>query len=85
MSTTITARELAKLLEVPPTTLYRWVQTGRITADRTLTNRLRFDPAAVRADYQRAGVDLPAPFADHIAGRPKPAEKSARREERGAA
>lgn len=68
MSTTITARELAKLLEVPPTTLYRWVQTGRITADRTLTNRLRFDPEAVRADYKRAGITLPALFSAHLAG-----------------
>lgn len=83
MSTTITARELAQLLKVPTTTLYRWVQTGLITADRTPTNRLRFNPETVRDDYKRANAALPAPFAAYLL---KPtAKKSARREERGAA
>jgi excisionase family DNA binding protein len=69
MSTTLlTARELAKLLGVLPKTLYTWVASGRVTAERSLTNRLRFNPEAVRADYERAGVALPALFSAHIAG-----------------
>ncbi len=86
MSTTITARELAELLKVPTTTLYRWVQTGLITAERTPTNRLRFNPETVRDDYKRANAALPATFAAYLL---KPTAKKAaaksRAEARGAA
>jgi excisionase family DNA binding protein len=80
MSTTLlTARELAKLLGVLPKTLYTWVASGRVTAERSLTNRLRFNPEAVRADYERAGVTLPAPFCERF-----PSAKTAAKSRRAA-
>ena len=59
----LSAQEMAVLLEVDRRTLYRWVDSGRLTAERTLTRQLVFRPERVRADYERAGATLPDTFA----------------------
>ena len=80
----LSAQELAPLLETDARTIYNWVSSGRLTAGRSLSNRLQFDPAKVAEDYKRAGVELPAPLAAYLAPKSKTAPK-ARAETRGAA
>lgn len=79
--THLSALELAGLLGVDRRTLYRWVESGRLTAGRTLTQQLIFDPAQVRQDYERAGAVLPPKFAAHL----KTTAAKPRAETRGAA
>ncbi len=55
------------LLEIDRRTLYRWVDSGRLTAGRTLTRQLVFNPEHVKADYERAGATLPDTFASWLA------------------
>lgn len=65
------------LLEIDRRTLYRWVESGRLSAERTLTRQLVFRPETVKADYARAGATLPDTFKAWLK---KPTE-----EQRGAA
>lgn len=59
----LSAQELAVLLEIDRRTLYRWVDSGRLTAGRTLAQQLVFKPEQVKADYERAKATLPDTFA----------------------
>lgn len=82
--TKLTAEELAPLLEVDKRKIYRLAGSGKLTAERDLANRITFDPHDVAADYERAGVKVPAPLAAYLAPTKKPAAKP-RAETRGAA
>ncbi len=84
----LSAQEMAVLLEIDRRTLYRWVESGRLTAGRTLTKQLVFNPEHVEADYARAGATIPDTFAAWLK---KPADAhreqaaASRAESRGAA
>lgn len=94
---TLSAGELAKLLDVDPSTLRYWVTRGHLTdPPRTRGGHKRFDPKQVAADYARTGDTVPArlqAFLDaHDVGAALARASTedlraelARREERGAA
>jgi excisionase family DNA binding protein len=77
----LSAQELALLLEIDRRTLYRWVDSGRITAGRTLSGQLVFRCTQVQQDYERAGATLPDTFAAYL----KSDEAKPSAETRGAA
>jgi hypothetical protein len=85
-TTTLSAAELAKLLGETKRKIYGWVACGLLTCSRNLSKQLRFDPETVRRDYERAGIDLPAPMVAHLAGLKSTAKTAKPRAEvRGAA
>lgn len=71
----VTARELAEVLQVGRSTVYRWVDEGRIPAVK-ISRTVRFDLQSVRRTLGLDGEKTHAVTAVDLAGRPSVARSA---------